>query len=82
MGDSDKFTFYDLAPTQESFRDAVLAGLGVLEGVGVVEAAAALDHSCCDVANVDQRVDARRTPVLAGLDRSARRSHTAQPAAS
>src|SRR5438874_13714077 len=27
MGDSDKFTFYDLAPTQESFRDAVIAGL-------------------------------------------------------
>jgi L-histidine Nalpha-methyltransferase len=27
MGDSDKFTFHDLAPTQESFRDAVIAGL-------------------------------------------------------
>ena len=28
MGDDDKFTFHDLAPTQESFRDAVIAGLG------------------------------------------------------
>ena len=28
MGDSDRFTFHDLAPTQESFRDAVIAGLG------------------------------------------------------
>ncbi len=27
MGDDDKFTFHDLAPTQESFRDAVIAGL-------------------------------------------------------
>src|SRR5947208_14509200 len=27
MGDGDKFTFHDLAPTQESFRDAVITGL-------------------------------------------------------
>src|ERR1700716_1697301 len=27
MGDDSAFAFYDLAPTQESFRDAVIAGL-------------------------------------------------------
>src|SRR5438094_7006663 len=27
MGDSPAFAFYDLAPTQESFRDSVIAGL-------------------------------------------------------